>query len=485
MADRPLATQVARSLLLSGVGTVVSKGINVVAILVVLKLLSPEEFGTANIVLALFAIVQALTEMGLGAALVQAKAPTRSQIDGLFWLSVLVSSVLYGLLFLGAPLVAEFYDEPELTGLVRAFGLVIVLFALYFVPRNLLLKELAFDRLVIIDNAALLASGVVMIVLAYFGFGAWAIILGELSARVIMLVLYQFLHSFWPRLRFDFAEVRPLVTFGAYATGSRLLYNFYTNADYLIVGKVFGAEAVGLYTLAYRIVADPVKTLASVVNDVSFPSFSKLQDEPERLRRYFFTIARATLVGVGMLLVTIVLYIDWILELGGFEQWLPAVPLIYVLALFGIVRSVSAIVPPLLNAVGRIDQTMTFSLVGAVAMPVAFLVGTQFGLLGVAWAWVVVYPLLFGLLLFYGARVVHLPAVSFSVRTFAGLPVLLAFAAAALGLRALLATWAEGSLLLATVVGAVLTLAGGGLLLYWRERRLIAVVRGHSEPAAP
>ena len=485
MADRPFAAQVARSLLVSGAGNVVTKGINVVAIFVVLKMLSPEAFGIANIVLALFAIVQAVTEMGLGAALVQAKAPTRSQIDSLFWLSLLVSGVLYLLLFAGAPLVAAFYDEAELTGLIRAFGLVIVLFAFYFVPRNLLLKELAFDRIVVIDNAALLASGVLMIVLAYFGFGAWAIILGELGARVVMGVAYQAVHPYWPRMRMAFAEVRPLVAFGAYATGSRLLYNFYSNADYLIVGRAFGAEAVGLYTLAYRVVADPVKTLAGVVNDVSFPSFSKLQDEPKRLQRYYYTIARATLVGVGVLLVTIVLYIDWILELGGYEQWLPAVPLIYVLALFGIVRSVSSIVPPLLNAVGRIDQSMVFSFLGAIVMPVAFLIGTQFGILGVAWAWVIAYPLLFALLLVYGAQAVHVTPGPFAVGTFRGLPALLAFGVAALGLRALLSVWADGALLLPTTLGVLLTLGGGALMLYRRERHLLALVRGRSDTAAP
>ncbi len=481
MADRPLASRVARSLLLSGVGNVVSKGINVVAILVVLKLLTPEAFGVANLVLALFAIVQAVTELGLGAALVQAPSPTRAQIDGLFWLSVLVSAVLYGLLFLSAPLVAAFYGEPELTALVRVFGLVIIVFSLYFVPRNLLLKELAFDRLVIIDNAALLASGVLMIMLAYYGFGAWSIILGELGSRVVMLLAYQSVHPYWPRLQLSLDEVRPLVSFGLYATGARLLYNVYSNADYLIVGRLFGVEAVGLYTLAYRIVADPVKTLASVVNDVAFPAFSKLQDDLGRLRLYLFTIARASLVGIGVLLLTIALYIDWILEVGGYDEWLGAVPLIHVFAGFGLLRCVIPLVPQLLNAVGQARQNFYFNLIGAVLLPLAFIVGGQFGLLGVAWAWSLGYLVVVLPLLWFGARAVAVPPLRFGTTLFRGLGVLVPFAVLALGLRLGL-VMADLPLLIKTILGTVVTLGLGGVLLFWRERAVLTLVRGKQEP---
>lgn len=155
------------------------------------------------------------------------------------------------------------------------------------------------------------------------------------------------------------------------------------------------------------------------------------------------------------------------------------------LALFGIVRSVSSIVPPLLNAVGRIDQSMTFSLLGAVVMPAAFLVGTQFGILGVAWAWVVAYPLLFGLLLVYGAQAVHVTPWPFAVGTFRGLPALLAFGVAALALRVLLSVWAGDAMLLPTVLGVLLTLGGGLFMLYRRERHLLALIRQRSDTVAP
>ncbi|MFB6232569.1 MAG: lipopolysaccharide biosynthesis protein, partial [Salinibacter sp.] len=373
--DASFSWQVIRSFLYSGVGTTASKVLNVVALLVVLKLISTSAFGIASIVLAIFSILRAVTELGLGVAIVQAQDISRTEIDSLFWLSLLISGSLYLLLVASAPLIGQFYGQPQLAPLLQVYGLSVVIFSFYFVPKNLLTKEMAFGRIVFAENASLLGSALVMVALAYLGFGAWSVILGELGNRVGRLALFHVFRPYWPNWQFDWAEIKPRVSFGLYATGSRLLYNFYIKADYLLVGRVFGPEAVGVYAMAFRIISDPVRTLTSTVNDVAYPAFSKLQEELERLRTYFLTIARANLSLIGLVLVVIAVYIESLLVVGGYEKYFDAIPLVHIFAVVGLLRSVSALVPQLLNAVGEARLNFFYSLANSLLMPAAFLVG--------------------------------------------------------------------------------------------------------------
>ncbi len=479
------SSRVVRSFLYSGVGNTVSKVINVVALLIVLKLISPEAFGIASIVLAIFAIVQSITELGLGVAIVQADALSRRETDSLFWLSLGASVVLYGLLVLSAPLAAAFYQEPALTSLIRVYGLIVVVFSFYLVPRNLLTRELSFGKIAVIDNVALLASAALMVLFAALGYGAWAIILGELGNRVGQLILCHVFRPYVPALQFHWKEVKPRVTFGLYATGSRFLYNLYKNADYLIVGRVFGAGAVGVYTLAYRIVSDTVRTLASNINQVAYPAFARLQHEQDRLRRYFFTIARGSLLLIGLIMIVVGLYIDELLVLGGYEEYLGAVPLVRVFAAVGVIRSVAPLVPQLLNAVGQARLNFFYSLSNALLMPLAFLIGAQFGLMGVAWAWAVVYPVVVLLLFAFGARALALPLPAVLARSFSGLLLLLPLAALGVGLQAGLARLTALPALATLAMGIGLTLAVGLGAVYWRERETIALLRGRAGGAHP
>lgn len=477
-SDSSFSSRVVRSFLYSGIGNTVSKVVNVVALLIVLKLITADAFGVASIVLAIFAVVQAVTELGLGVAIVQADELEDVEIDSLFWISLLMTGALYAVIYLTAPFAAEFYRMPDLTELIRVFGLVVVFFTFYFVPRNLLTRDLSFGVLAIVDNAALLFSSGVMIVLAWQGFGAWSIILGELANRAGQLVLCNAFRPWRPHLRFDWAAVRDRVSFGLYATGSRLLYNLYTNADYLIVGRVFGSPAVGVYTFAYRVVSDTVKTFTSNINNVAYPAFARLQHERERLRKYFFTIARGSLLVIGLALVVIGVYIDELLVLGGYDQYLGAVPLIRIFAVVAVLRTVSPIVPQLLNAVGQARLNFFYSLSNVIIMPAAFLIGAQFGLMGVGWAWVIGYPVVVGVLFWFGSRVLGMGLPRFLARTFSGLWILLPLLALALVIQEVAARMADGGNLVTLIVGAAVTLSAGLAAIYLRERETIAILRG-------
>jgi O-antigen/teichoic acid export membrane protein len=481
--DASFSWQVIRSFLYSGVGTTVSKVLNVAALLVVLKLISTSAFGIASIVLAIFSILRAVTELGLGVAIVQAQDITQDEIDSLFWLSLLISGGIYLLLVASAPLVGQFYGESQMGPLLQVYGLSVVIFSFYFVPKNLLTKEMAFGKIVFAENASLLGSALLMVGLAYAGFGAWSVILGELGNRVGRLVLFHVFRPYWPSWGFDWAEIKPRVSFGLYATGSRLLYNFYIKADYLLVGRVFGPEAVGIYTMAYRIISDPVRTLTSTVNDVAYPAFSKLQDEVDRLRTYFFTIARANLSLIGLVLVIIAVYIEDLLVVGGYQKYFDAIPLVRIFVLVGLLRAVSPLIPQLLNAVGQARLNFFYSLSTSILMPLAFLVGAQFSLNGVAWAWATAFPVAVSLLFYFGARALKAPLPMLIGKIVPGGLVLLPALGTGLGLQWLTDAYLPSMPIVALVLGVLGTLGVGLGLVALREREAISVLRGRYSAA--
>jgi len=480
-SSKSFSSQVLKSFLYSGLGSTLGKIINVVALFVVLKLITVEAFGIASIVLAIFAVVQAVTELGLGVAIVQADKLTRREIDSLFWLSLILSGIIYALIYFSAPLAAYFYEQPLLTPLIQVHGLIIIIFTFYLVPRNILKKDLHFKEIAIIDNLALFSSSGIMLTLAYLDFGAWAIILGEVGNRFGQLILAQYFYPYWPKFQFNYEEIKERVKFGLYATGSRLLYNLYSNADYLIVGRIFGAEAVGIYTLAFRIVSDTVKTLTSNLNEVAYPAFSKLQNDLERLKKYFFTICRGSLLLFSLALILVAIYIEDLLLLGGYTEWLDAVPLVHLFAAVAILRTISPIIPQLLNALGQARLNFYYSLSNAIIMPIAFIIGAKYGLIGVGWSWVIAFPFVVSVLFYFGSRELKLSFPSFIQQIFSGFWLIPLFLIFALGIQYGLNEVFDPSSIFIPVIGILFSLTIGVYVFYLREKEAIDTLRGKNK----
>ena len=474
--DRHFASRVARAFAFSGVGNILAKGMFLVSLLIVLKLMGTDDFGVASIVLAVFAITEAFNELGLGVALIQRKETSRDEIDALFWVSLGISTLLYLIILAGAPLLASFYEQPRLTSLFRVYGLILIMFPFYFIPRNLLMKDLAFGKLAIADNLSLAAASTTMILMGYYDFGPWAIIGGDLVHRLGRLVFYNSFHPFFPRFSASFARIKGMIRFGAYVTGSRLLYNFYIHADYLIVGKVFGAEVLGIYTLAYRVVSDPVKTLAMIANQVAYPAFSALQDDVVRLRRYFFTITRFNLMLIGTVLAVVAVYVDWLLNVGGYDHYTGVAPLVRVLTLVGLIRCVAPLIPQLLNAADRAKLNFFYSLATACIMPVAFLIGSQISLMGVAMSWIIAYPMVVLVLFKFGSDVLDMRLPHFAVKAFSGIIGLLPIALVILLIRSLLELLYARAPLLTAVTGVVVSLVFGVGVTFLIERKTVKTV---------
>jgi O-antigen/teichoic acid export membrane protein len=214
----------------------------------------------------------------------------------------------------------------------------------------------------------------------------------------------QLRHPWRPKLVLQVRDAKEYVTFGLKASGSQVLFYFYTNVDYPIVGAFFGEQALGLYRLAYEVVLEPVRIISAVVVDIAFPVFAKLRHEPERLIGQFISFTRLNLIAVMSYSAVVLIAAEDVLAVV-FPDYAGAASAIRILCIVAVLRSISFVVPPLLDGMGRPERTFMYTLTAAIALPLAFVIGAavlgpRLGFLSVAVAWAVGYPVAFAVLVF-------------------------------------------------------------------------------------
>jgi O-antigen/teichoic acid export membrane protein len=354
--------------------------------------------GLAALALSECAILESLSGIGLGSALVQAKDLSAREESSLFWLTS-AAGVGLGFILLGlAPVLAFTYDEVDLSPLVAFSSLKLALMGVSVVPLQLLSKRLHFREIGTVQTLSSLGEGLVKIALAFAGFGAWTLVISNVARGVVLLIALWVLSGFRPQLHFALQETKRFVRFGLQVAGSSVLYQFYKNADYFLVGKLLDIEALGLYRVAFDVAMQPTDTIIAVVGRVGFPVYSRLSHDPPALRATFASNTRSLFLMVAPLAALIFMCAGELFEVIGGGRWLGAVPAVQILVWAGLLRAATTMFPQVYVAVGKPGFATIDSLVTLVVLTASFWLGLtlfpQLGVLSVCYAWVLVYPML-------------------------------------------------------------------------------------------
>jgi len=373
------------------------------------------DFGVAMLVIAWFPVLDLATDLGLHAAVIQRDDHTPEKISTVFWLNLLVSGILAAVVgFWLGPVMADFYEQPVLHGLLAAYGAKLVWQNTYFMPYALLERELKFRELSVVRLVANVFEFAAKVGFAAAGFGIWCFVLGPLCRVLVTGIGVQLYRPWRPLLVFRYHEALDWFRFGMLSSAHRILYHAYTNVDYLVVGKIFGQTATGLYGLAYKLVLEPAFIIAEVFNRIAFPAFSRLKNDKARLRAQLISFARINLVVTLSLLAVIFVSVEEILLTVWGNEWIEAQTTVRVLCGVGLLRALSFLLPPLLDGIGRPGLSLRYTALAAVLMPTLFVTfaksfGDSLGYLSVAIAWVVGYPFAFGLLVILALRLLEMP----------------------------------------------------------------------------
>ena len=390
--------QLKRGTLWLGTASVVARVVDVGATLAVVGLLSKAQMGLASLALSVCAILESLSGVGVGGALVQVENLSRKEESTLFWLTSAIGLGLGALAAALAPVLAHVYSEPDLLPLVAASGLKLIFIGMGIVPLQLLNRRLGFKEVGTVQTLASLGEGATKLVLALAGAGAWALVVGNVMRGGVLLLALWWLAAFRPQLHFAFAEARRFVRFGLHLAGSSILHQLYKSADYFLIGKLLGLEALGVYRVAFDLAMQASDAIVTVVARVSFPVYSRLSGDLPALVSSFLSSTRSLFLMLVPVAVFIFFGADDVLQLLGSGRWAGAAPAAQILVWAGLLRAASLLFPPVYVAIGRPQYATLDSAVTLVVLTGCFWFGLrafpELGVLSVCFSWLGVYPLL-------------------------------------------------------------------------------------------
>lgn len=320
---------------------------------VLARLLAPEDFGLFGLALLALSTLEVFSQTGFQQALIQRRGDVRAYLDTAWTVQVVRGALLAGVLVAAAPYVAAFFDEPRATPLLRVLAASAFLQGWTNVGVVHFRKDLEFRKQFAYQFSGTLADLTVAVSAALVFRSAWALIAGLVAGSAVRAVASYVVHPYRPRLRFDRAHARGLYTFGRWVFASSIVVFLATQGDDIFLGKVLGATALGLYQVAFRISNLAATEITHVVSQVTFPAYAKLQGRPAQLRQAFLrTLEATTAVSIPVTAGLLLLAPDFVRLLLG-AKWMPMVPVLQILAVSGLIRSIAATGGSLFQAVGR------------------------------------------------------------------------------------------------------------------------------------
>lgn len=357
------------------------------------RLLTAEQFGLVGYALLVVACVDVIKDLGIGSALIaySGSGDPRSVRSTAFALSVASGAVLAGLIVVAAPLVGWFFGEAEAISLTQVMAIGIAVSGLGRTHEALLQKELSFGRKLIPDLGQSIVKGLVSIWLASAGFGAWSIAWGQVAGVCASTLLSWVVYPWIPNSAMRLGIARELAGFGSQLMAVNFVAALLLNTDYIIVGRLLGPEALGLYTLAFKLPDLLLVNLCWVLSRVLFPFFSRLVGDRASLRVAYLAAFRfVSIVAIPLGLGLAATAPSVVLVLFG-PQWAAAVLTMQILAVYSTLHALSFHAGDVLKAVGRGGLLVRLSLVSMVLAVPAMLAGAHwYGLAGVAVTWIVV-----------------------------------------------------------------------------------------------
>lgn len=374
--------------------------------IILARLLAPEEFGLIGLITVFITFSVVFIDSGFSFALIRKKEVEAIEYTTIFWFNLTVSIICYTILFLTSKYIADFYNQEILNNLVKVIGLILIINAVGSIQYVKLRKELKFKELAIIGFFSKFISGGVALAMAYSDFGVWSLVAQQVLVNVVKVMLMFWYSWFWPRLKFSIHHFKEL-----FSIGSKLLYGSIVNAIVsniypIIIGKYFSVKDVGYFTRAKGLNDLPVLLLTGIVQQVTLPTFSLIQDENTRFVNSYRTAIKVTLYIVLLPLVVLFISAFPLIDFLLTSKWLPAAPMLQIITIGSIFYPVSALNVNIIGIKGRTDLVMIMQFLKDGFTILGVIIGMFFGIFGLVWAFAITSNISFLINIFFTSRVV-------------------------------------------------------------------------------
>ena len=357
--------------------------------------LSAEDFGAIGMLSIFISLSETFIDSGLGAALIQKKEPTELDYSTVFWSNLFISVILYIALFFSAPFISKFYNMEILTPVLRIKAVVLIIQGFRLIQTTRLQKQLNFKRISLIYLLASFISTTVAIIAAVKGAGVWALVIKTLVDTFIRTLIFWIVGKWKPLLKFSKESFKELFSFGGVMLSTSIIITLYSNCQALIIGKAFSAEELGYYTQAGKLESIPTNAFESVVNQVTFPIFSQLKDDIEKMKNGFKKIIVSLSYICFPMMIFFIVCATPIFNFLYPEKWNPAIPYFRYLCLVGMMVSVNTINTNLVKATGKKGLYFRLQVIKRIVGIILILLSVYFGMIGLLIARVVIEYIFF------------------------------------------------------------------------------------------
>jgi O-antigen/teichoic acid export membrane protein len=361
-----------------------TKLLTLATLFILAHILTPEDFGLVALATLTMDYLSVVSDLGFGAALIQKKDNVEEHANTAFTINLVANTILTIVVIGIAPYAAAFFREPSLIPILRWLSAIFIIKSIGTIQNVLLERELNFRKKMIADLGNSVIKAIVSIILAWQGFGVWSLVAGQLAGVSTASVLLWFLSSWKPRFAWESDAAKKLFSYGLSIMGSNALTAWEDNFDYLIIGRIFDATALGIYTVAYRLPETLILNTLWLMTSVLFPTFSALQDHKDSLKRGFLSTVHYVELLVVPVCFGMFITANPLIRVAFGEQWVGAIPILQIISLYTLVASIGFHAGDVYKAIGRPDILFKISLPMFPIRLLALWIGAQYGLIGVA-----------------------------------------------------------------------------------------------------
>lgn len=376
----------------------ISRSVQLLTLVILARILVPEDFGVIALASIVFSILWLFYDMGTNTALIQRQGHVDALSNLTFWFNVVLGIFWYSVIWLSAPYCGDFFHEPRLPDVMRLMGLSFLIMPLSAVHHALLTKNFHFKKKSLIEVTAHIAGSGLTIALAISGLGIWSLVFGVLGTHLIHVLGTWITVSWRPRMVIgDVRLAGGILGFGGLVSVQGGLVWVVNTLDNILVGKWWKAPGLGLYEMGFNIGTLPAGTITNTLSGVIFPFLSKLQEDLGSVKRvYLKLIEYISLLsfpaGVGIA-VTAPLFVPLLLG----DHWVPAVPVIQFVSVYGLLASIGGVMVPLCNSQGRPDLLVKYFIFSVVTAVPAYWMAVPYGIAAMGFSHLVLVCLRFPL----------------------------------------------------------------------------------------
>ena len=331
--------------------------------IILARLLSPDDYGCIAMLMIFISLANTFIDGGFGSALIQKKEPTNEDYSTILYWNIALSLVLYGVLFLCAPLVSQFYNMPLLTKVLRVQGVVLFFNALSIIQQNQLKKQLQFKKLSIVYITSASLSLVIAIVAAYHGWGVWSLVAQQISISVLHAILFWIVSKWRPIRVFSWRSFKELFKFGGFMLLSHLFSTLSNEIQGLLVGKMFSPATLGLYNQAYRLEGSAATATSSIIDQVTYPVLASVQDNKKAFIGALKRFIQIPAYVCSLVMMVLIVVAKPLIILLYSAKWVDCVPYFQILCTAGLAVCLQGSANNSIAAIGKSNVFFVWTII--------------------------------------------------------------------------------------------------------------------------